>query len=271
MLNLQRKGVLSSYAPTPIAPPEAPKAVQGTGLWDPGNRHKTLLAIGTGLLSGRDFFSGVGAAGQNILGLSDRLEVANKKKLPEIGGPDNSFEIHTDPETGERTYKPIAAFQDYKRDTREKPKDVADMTGRAMYNLSRLPKEEQAAAYADMVANPKDYGLEPDWIARTEYDPNYVAMRAGMGSNVSQSRGADTRDRGTDARISQGERRLGIYGERSEALTRQGDTRVGLAVTKANAPKAPPSTRKGKGSSGSKAPTRFGPQGQLQMRVKKKR
>lgn len=228
---------------------QSPKAEasQGTGLWDPGNRHKTLLAIGSALLSGKDFFSGVGQAGQNIMGLSDSLKAAKKKQAPEIGGPDNSFEIHTDPETGKRTYVPIAAFQDYKNGSKVKNKDVMDQEGRVNYGILQLDEKDRPAAYAEIMANPKRYNVDTtDWPAT--YDPRFSTIAATAGSSVSQNRTRETADRGQEFREDLGNRNYEVRKGRAENLNAATNIRTGLAVSKA---KAPPSTRKGSTARGS--------------------
>lgn len=215
------------------------------GLWDPGNRHKTLLAIGTGLLSGRSFGEGVAQAGANVMGLGDQLD-ARTRKQREFGGPDDAFEITTDPETGQRTVTEVPAFQSYLARKRVKAKDTADINGRAMFALSKVPEADRPAAYAAMLANPDQYGIDPETMP-AEYDPTYVSLTGRMGMTVAQ---AQTRDQARDnadatdayrAKV-QADRteRTGIYRTRSAAATAQGDARIGIARSKA-LPKPKPS------------------------------
>lgn len=252
----------------PMAKPMASAPKKEASVWDKDNRRRTFLAMAQAFGSNKNFFGGLGDAAGNVGSLMDGLKAKQKKAQPEIGGPDNSFEIHTDPETGIRTYTPIAAFQDYKRDSREKPKDVADLSGRAMYAIADMPEDKRKAAYDHMVQNPAVYGMEADWLPPV-YDPQYVATRASMGSNVAQSRTRETAEESAASRERIALERLGIYRDRSGALTRQGDARIGLSAAKANAPKAPPSRRSGGSKSsagGGGYETRIGPNGQVQRR-----
>ncbi|MBB3693012.1 hypothetical protein [Sphingomonas sp. BK580] len=242
------------FAPTrqPDLPPAPPARA---GLWEPGNRHKTLLAIGTGLLSGRSFGEGVAQAGANVMGLGDQLD-ARARKQREFGGPDDAFEIITDPATGERSVRQVPVFQDYLARKRVKVKDTADINGRAMYALGQLPEADRPAAYAAMRANPEQYGIDPDSMPE-QYDPRYVALTGKMGMTVAQ---AQTREQaGANAQATAAYRadvqedrkeRTGIYRARSNAATAQGEARIGIAKARA-LPKAKPAGRgKAKASSG---------------------
>lgn len=220
-----------TFAPMRL-PPAPPMA--GGGLFDPENRRDTLLAIGAGFLSGHNFADGAGAVAQNLYGRSQQLR-QEQRQTREFGGPDNAFEIVTDPRTGDRTVAEVPQFAEYLKDRRVKPKDVADINGRAMFALMRLPKEQRAAVYADMRAHPDRYGVDPDTMPET-YDENYAAVTSGMGMTVSQ---AMTRDQASsnaaDLRTYRGQvhedrqERTGIYRARSEATTAQGAARLGIA------------------------------------------
>src|SRR3546814_16530032 len=66
------------------------------------------------------------------LGLQQDLRQEGR---PVLGGPDDAFEIYTDPQTGERSYKPVKEFVEYNENKRTKQKDVADINGRIMYAI----------------------------------------------------------------------------------------------------------------------------------------
>jgi hypothetical protein len=232
----------------PTAPPSA-----RAGLWDPGNRHKTLLAIGTGLLSGHSFADGVGAAGRNVFALDDQLQAASRKTR-EFGGPDNSFEIITDPATGHRTTRAVPEFQEYLEHKRVKAKDTADINGRAMFSLAQLPEKDRPGAYAAIRANPEQYGVDPTTMPDT-YDPHYVAMAAGMGMTVSQGLTRQRADQNADnlqdyRKDLQADRetRTGIYRDRAAATTAQGNARIAQGAQRISISQAKGSGGGGKGS-----------------------
>ena len=258
----------------PAAPPSA-----RAGLWDPGNRHKTLLAIGSGLLSGRSFADGVGAAGRNVFALDDQLQAASRK-THEFGGPDNTFDIATDPTTGQRTVRAVPEFQEYAERKRKKGKDTADLNGRAMFALSQLPPEQQPEAYAAIRANPAQYGVDPETMPDT-FDPRYVAMAAGMGMTVSQSMTRQRADQNADnlqdyrKDIQQDrQERTGIYRDRAAATTAQGNARLAQGQQRIAISKTKGSGGGGKGGSKSggldpRYDYRIGPNGVMQKRLKR--
>jgi hypothetical protein len=182
-----------------------------------------------------------------LLGLQGSLQ-SEQRKTREFGGPDNSFEIITDPTTGERTYRPVEAFQGYLKDKATKPKDTADMNGRVMFALQQLPADQRATAYAGVLANPGRYGVDPETMP-PEYDPNYVAMSAGIGMTVSQAiarrqaeeKAAADREARAKAQADR-EARTRIIGDRAAASTRQAEERLSLSRTRGGGrlPKVPP-------------------------------
>jgi len=263
---------------TPNLPASPPSA--RAGLWDPGNRHKTLLAIGAGLLSGNSFADGFGKAGQNVFALDDQLRAASRKTR-EFGGPDNSFEIITDPTTGQRTTRAVPEFQEYLDHKRVKAKDTADINGRAMFSLSQMDPKDQPAAYAQIRANPAQYGVDPATMPET-YDPRYVALTAGMGMTVSQAQTRQRADQNADnlqdyRKDIQEDRqtRTGIYRDRAAATTAQGNARLAQGAERISISKAKGSGGGGKGgskSSGGLDPRydyRMGPNGVMQKRLKR--
>ncbi|MGK6323468.1 hypothetical protein ACMGDM_10290 [Sphingomonas sp. DT-51] len=188
-------------------------------------------------------------ASRNLMGLRDRLDTQNRQ-LHEYGGPDGAFEITTDPRTGEQSVQEVPQFRDYLDQRRRKPKDTADLNGRAMYALQQLPEADRPAAYAAMRANPEQFGVDPSNMPEA-YDRSYVGLTANMGMTVAQATHRDqasiegeSRDMGRRAAAEDRAERTDIYRTRSEAAMAQGEARVGIARTRA-LPKAPPS-RQGK-------------------------
>lgn len=116
------------------------------------NRQDTLLAIGTGLLSRPDSFAaGIGAAGEKLGALRKKYD-DRQKPVHAVGGPDDAFEVVTNPETGEQTFKEIPAFTGYlDRKNRAKgapsAKDTVAATASLADYVGRLPKEQQGSAW----------------------------------------------------------------------------------------------------------------------------
>src|SRR3546814_11493534 len=88
---------------------------------------------------GLNFGDGLGAAARNLYGLQQDLRQEGR---PVLGGPDDAFEIYTDPQTGERSYKPVKEFVEYNENKRTKQKDVADINGRVMRSEERRGGKE---------------------------------------------------------------------------------------------------------------------------------
>src|SRR3546814_9311660 len=100
-----------------------------------------LLAIAAGMGQGLNFGDGLGAAARNLYGLQQDLRQEGR---PVLGGPDDAFEIYTDPQTGERSYKPVKEFVEYNENKRTKQKDVADINGR---EIGRASCRERVCQY----------------------------------------------------------------------------------------------------------------------------
>ncbi|WP_375292309.1 hypothetical protein [Sphingomonas melonis] len=216
-------------APTSFAP-EAPKLPaappRSASPFDKEHRRETFLGLAQAFGSGFNFGDGLANAA-GVLGQRYGDIRKETRQQHEFGGPDDTFDIQTDPRTGERTVTAIPQFQQYLAEKRVKPADRADMNGRAMFALQQLPPEQRAAAYASMRQNPGQYGIDPASMP-AEYDPNYAAMAAGMGMTVSQAmtrRQADDRaDATADYRAqvqADRTRRTGIYESRAAATTAQ--------------------------------------------------
>lgn len=276
-------------APPSFAPPQAPALAQQLpksppskrpDLWSKQNRSDSLLAIGTGLLSGSSFWDGIGNAGKNLGAQRQRL-TDQERKSHSFGGPDNAFSIETDPRTGEQTVTAVPQFQDYLDHKRVKTKDTADINGRAMFSLAQLPEQDQPAAYAQIRSNPTQYGIDPATMPET-YDPRYVKLAAGMGMTVSQAQTRQRADQNADnlqdyRKDIQADRqtRTGIYRDRAAATTAQGNARLAQGAQRISISQAKGSGGGGKGgskASGGLDPRydyRMGPNGVMQRKPKR--
>src|SRR3546814_10452793 len=127
-------------------PKAPPPAARRASLFDKDHRKESFLAIAAGMGQGLNFGDGLGAAARNLYGLQQDLRQEGR---PVLGGPDDAFEIYTDPQTGERSYKPVKEFVEYNENKRTKQKDVADINGRVMYAISQLPEAARPAAYQE--------------------------------------------------------------------------------------------------------------------------
>src|SRR3546814_14563417 len=91
----------------PKAPPN-----RSTNPFAKENRRDTLLAIGAGMMRGGNLGESMANAADAIL--SSRKDLRSRTvKQTELGGPDDAFEIVTDPENGERSYRQVPGFQEY--------------------------------------------------------------------------------------------------------------------------------------------------------------
>lgn len=233
--------------PTPIPAPglPAPPPSKRSNIWDKDHISETLAGIGQAFLSHQNFGEGLGAAAGVIGGRQGDLRRENQKSIS-YGGPDGQFEIATDPQ-GNRTVREVpefAAAVKAKQDVKLRPdaKDNLDFRGRALFAISKLKTpEERQAAYSDLLGNSQAYGIDVAGMPSTWSD-TYGQVAGSMGMNVNQAvtNGrnqvlADNRVETNNARVQQGEARLG--------LSRNADAR---AAAKASLPKAPPSSRKKK-------------------------
>lgn len=210
-------------------------------------------------------------ASKNLIGLQDRLD-AQGRKLQEFGGPDNAFEITTDPKTGQRSVKNVPVFQDYLDRKRVKAKDTADLNGRAMFALSKLPESARPAAYATMRANPAQYGIDPETMP-AEYDPQYVTVAGQMGMTVAQGQtrdqsaiDADRLNVDRERRAEMAEMRAEIARNRAEAMTRQGDARLAQGAERIGI--ARQRAQRAGGGADPRYEYRMTPDGRVQRRLK---
>jgi hypothetical protein len=213
----------------PQAPPGVAK--RSTDPWAHGNRSKTLLDIGAAFLSSDDFFRGLGNASS---ALSGRHEQLNKASIPQItyGGPDDQFEISTDPTTGERTIREVPEFAQAvaakRASTRAlSPKDQTDLRARAIYAIGQLPPEQRNAAYADLMNNPGRYGVDTTGLP-PGWDETYGSVMGGIGQPVGAAQANADRDRAFDHRVTQDR----IRNTQTERRLGQGDQRLTISRNK---------------------------------------
>lgn len=227
----QMPGIPTSPVQIPQLPAAPPVQAKAPSLFDKDHRPDTLLAIGTGLLSGFNFGDGVANVGKNLLAERQQMKQDARKSVT-YGGPDDAFQITTDPVTGAQSVSSVPAFQEYLAAKREKPKDTADLNGRVMYAIGQLPADQQAAAFEDVKANPDHYGIDGKSLPDS-WSPLYGTVLGNIGMTVSQAmtrrqqaerdaHNADFKQQAADDRT----RRTDIYADRSAAQTSQGAARV---------------------------------------------
>lgn len=120
-------------------------------------------------MRGGNFGESLANAADTILSRRQDLRHANVRQST-LGGPDDAFEITTDPETGERVYTPVPAFQQYLADQRSlknqpKPDDAVRQRGAVMGSILQAPQEQRASLYERIVSDPQfaALGLPPAW------------------------------------------------------------------------------------------------------------
>lgn len=227
-------GVPINADPGSIDPSQLPQVppsirVGRPNAFDADHRQQTLLALAAGFFGSHNLGEGLSNAASVIYNQNAGIQ---KEARPELGGPDDSFEIYTDPVTGQKTYKPVQAFQDYLEHRRVKSKDVADINGRVMYAIQQLPEDQRAAAYADVVSHPEHYGVDGSTLP-ANYDPNYSNITANMGMTVAQAlqrsqaaQNADAMEAYREWLRANGDKRTNAYVAHSAASTAQGAARV---------------------------------------------
>lgn len=278
-------GVMAQQAPMPQMPPEAPQGVMSAPVAPPvapgvlaapmtqqmppqgvlarkkykpfakENRSQALLAIGTGLLSNpMSFAAGIGAAGENLGKLRSAYDELQKPDKSTIGGPDNAFQITTDRDTGEQSFKAIPAMTDYlgkKAAAAKAPKaptaaENVAARGRLAGAVLTVDPANRAQAYSDFVADSNrlgyDLGLPPvlnEDVLRSfteqTIDPSERAKTATAAT--ARTTAQSNADRTYNLRVQAGSRAQG-NADRSYGLRAQASS---LAERKYN---SPPSTRK---------------------------
>lgn len=128
---------IASFAPgnlqQPLPAPPPPK--RKASAFDDDHYQQTMLAIAAGFFGSNNFGDGLANAAKSIYNQNDMIRQEGR---PTLGGPDDAFEIYTDPQTGEHVFKPIQAAIDYQRHKVQKPAQRADMVGRVHYAISQL-------------------------------------------------------------------------------------------------------------------------------------
>ncbi len=184
-------GAFSSLQ-APLAPVKA--APERFKPFSKENRSDTLMAIGTGLLSHPESFAaGIGAAGENVGALRSKFQ-KDAKKSTALGGPDNAFQVTTDPETGEQTFKEVPAFKSYldskrRASTAPGPKDTVAATASLATLVENYPPEQRDNAWKLGKAYLQQQGYSinlPD-----EYNSGAGGVLAGMGLTPAAQASAD--------------------------------------------------------------------------------
>jgi len=185
-----------------------------------------MLKLASGFFGSQNFGDGLAHAAGTIAQTNDGLR---KAEQPVLGGPDDAFEIYTDPRTGERSYREIKQFSDYRKQKDTDPAEAADMTGRVMYAISQLPEDQRAATYDAVLSDPGKYGISDSSVLPATYDPSAIALRTNMGMSVSQARARDQAALNGDRADQSRQEALAITRARAAASTAQGAQRLNLA------------------------------------------
>src|SRR3546814_11936440 len=115
------------------------------------NRRDTLLAIGAGMMRGGNLGESMANAADAIL--SSRKDLRSRTvKQTELGGPDDAFELVTDPETGERSYRQVPGFQEYlaaqaQANNQPKHDNNVKQRGTVLGPIMAVPQEQRTATY----------------------------------------------------------------------------------------------------------------------------
>jgi hypothetical protein len=225
-------GIASQPFDQVIGLPKAPPPRRGA--FDNHHYQQTMLQMAAGFFGAQNFGDGMANAATAIAQGNEAVRQAGR---PTLGGPDDAFEIYTDPETGEHRYVPIKEAQDYLEGKRNRitPKDRVDFNSRYAMQLAGIKDPEQrelAAQY--MATNP---ALFPAFDRVLIDGPEIVTgVVARNGQTVPQQVAAKQRSAAEEHREAdrayrrqQGDQRIAIQGQRASAATRQGDARVGIA------------------------------------------
>jgi len=206
-----------------------------------------MLLHSLSFLSNQDFGAGLGAAAGSI---GDRMKAirAENTKSVALGGPDNSFEVVTDPKTGQRTYRPVEAFQKYATDKYNREhaptrKETLETASSGMAAIMALPPEQRPAAAAALKARMREQGHDVGNLPDAEnYSDQAATFVRDMGvPTVAQDRRErdDKRDAATAAYREAG---LGIR----KAQLGISQNREARAATKSTLPMAPPKSARAK-------------------------
>lgn len=192
--------------------PAPPPSVAGKKptIWDKEHISETLANIGQAFLSNQNFGEGLGAAA-GAIGNGMRGLRQERVKSVEYGGPDDMFEITTDPATGERSVREVPEFSKAVKEGREartavRGKDAVNFRSNALYGIAQMPPAEREAAYQTLLASGSLYGVDtaglpPGW------DDSLGAIAGGVGMSMKDWLKNQRDDKAVSARISQGQQR----------------------------------------------------------------
>jgi len=179
-------------------------------IWDKEHISETLANIGQAFLSNQNFGEGLGAAA-GAIGNGMRGLRQERVKSVEYGGPDDMFEITTDPATGERSVREVPEFSKAVKEGREartavRGKDAVNFRSNALYGIAQMPPAEREAAYQTLLASGSLYGVDtaglpPGW------DDSLGAIAGGVGMSMKDWLKNQRDDKAVSARISQGQQR----------------------------------------------------------------
>lgn len=213
-------------------PPAPPKR---RGAFDDEHYRQTMLQMAAGFFGAQNFGDGMANAATAI---AQGNEAARQAERPVLGGPDDAFEIYTDPETGEHRYVPIPEAQDYLKAKRDRvtPEDVLDFNGRYAKQLGSISDPEERRRAAEyMHRTPSLFpGFDP---ALLESDALVTGVVARNGQTVPQAIQAQQRtvaenNRETYRRGQERDRqvRTDLMGRKTNASISQGERRVSLSA-----------------------------------------
>jgi hypothetical protein len=218
--------------------PTPPPPVKRPGAFDDAHRRDTLLQMSAGFFGANGMGNGLANAAQII---ASQNAAARAEARPQYGGPDNAFEVTTDPQTGQRTYKAVPEITGYLHQKAEDaaalkikgptPEGSLDAIGRLTSVVSQFRPEEQAAAWA--TGREQLAALGFDGVPET-FRPEYTAFGASVPKMIQaetgQKRHAETM-RHNGVMEGQGATRVVQGGERinlaREAVRRNGGGKGG--------------------------------------------
>ncbi|HEX7856247.1 MAG TPA: hypothetical protein VF503_21430 [Sphingobium sp.] len=239
-------GTLQQPLPTP-----PPSVTKKASIWDKDHVSETLLGIGQAFLSNQNFGEGLGAAA-GVMAKGQQTLRDDAKKTVTYGGPDNQFEISAD-RNGNRTIRRVPEFAKAAQEERDAKnamgaKDMRAAQASVIYHINKLPPEQRQAAYAKVIANPQQFGIDARGLP-SAWDDTYGTVMGNSGQTVAQDRSGDRGDFVANSRAQNAAAQTELAGLRLE-LARQKEAR---AASTARLPKPPPSVTRKSG----KLPTGF--------------